>query len=336
MKVPITSARRAIAATVAAVLIAAAATACGDNDEASSASGTNYDITIVSGPLADPFFSAMKAGAEQAAKDFDVKVNYTAPKDLSNIGPDLARLGEAALAGKPDGIVFSNFVPDSQNPAIHDAIDSDIPVTFMNAGPDWQEMGGLNYVGEDPEVVGASVGQRFADAGKKDILCINHVPGNPTLELRCAAMDKVVSAAGGTTKVISIPAEQSTDPAAVTAAIAGAINDDDKVDAIFTLGSAVAEAGVRAIDQSGRDIILGTTDLSTNVLKYVKDGSIAFASDQQPYLTGYYAVQILAQYLRTQLHPIGAIDTAPNWITQDNASAVLKANDENDGIRGAK
>ena len=112
----------------------------GDESSASPAD-TDLKITVVSGPLADPFFGAMKAGTEQAAKDFGVDVTWTAAKDLSNVGPDYARLGDAAYEGKPDGVVLSYFMPPAQDPSLNKMLDDDLPVVFMNSGNevDWAD-----------------------------------------------------------------------------------------------------------------------------------------------------------------------------------------------------
>lgn len=330
------SARRALAAATLAVLVTVSAAACSsDGPAGSSAKSDNLKITVVSGPLSDPFFGAIKAGTAQAAKDFGVKVEYTAAKDLSNLGPDYARLGDAALEGHPDGVVVSDFLPDSQDPAIKKTIAAGIPVTFMNQGLDWEKLGGLNYIGEDPTVVGEQIGQRFTEAGKKDVICFDHAAGIQVVQMRCDGLKKVVEAAGGKFTQINVPAAQASNPTVLTSALSGALRKDPNIDAIFTLGSSAAELAAKVIEEQKSSAVLATCDISTNVLNLVKDGKIAYAADQQPYLQGYYAVQSLVQYLRLGVHPIGQIGTSPNWITKENVDEVLKVNKANAGLRGA-
>jgi simple sugar transport system substrate-binding protein len=323
----------------AAGLLAATMTGCnhGATADAGAAGATKKDIKVIviSGPLTDPFFSAMKKGTEDAGKDLGVRVEYTSPKDLSNLGPDMARLGDAALAAKPNAVVASEFLPDAQDKALKSIVDAGIPVTFMNSGPNWQTLGGLTFVGENPSTVGEQAGEKLASGGAKKVLCVNHVPGNPTLEARCNGLDKAIKAAGGDTKVLNIPADQSTNPTAVTTAISGALRSDSSIDAVFTLGSGVAENAVKAVDSAGSKAVIGTTDLSKNVLDQIKAGRIAFAGDQQPYLQGYYAVLASVQKIQYGLQPIGQIGTAPLFVTKDNVADVIKSNDTNNGIRGA-
>jgi simple sugar transport system substrate-binding protein len=337
MKINANRAQRLAALTAAATLVAVTAAGCSSGgDGGSTKAADNVKITVVSGPLADPFFSAMKKGTEQAGKDLGVSVEWTAPKDLSNIGPDMARLSDAALAGKPDGVVMSDFLPDSQDAAVKKIVAADIPMTFMNSGINWEKLGALNFIGEDPTVVGAQVGERFVAAGKKNVICVNHAPGVPAVQQRCDALKAVLDKSGVKFKQVNVPLSQATNPTALTNAVAGALHADSSIDGVFTLGSGGAESAARAIDKSGSKAMLMTTDLSTNVLKLIQEGKIAAASDQQPWLTGYYSVEILVHYIRTGMHPIGHINTAPNWISKDNAAEVLRMNKELDGIRGAK
>ena len=270
------------------VLLSGVLSACGGAEAESNPGDKSLKITVVSGPLADPFFSAMKKGTEQAAKDLGVEVEWTAPKDFSNLAPDFARLGDAALAGKPDGVALSYFLPDAQLPSLQKMVDQGVPVTFLNSGPfEFEQLGVLNNVGEDPTLVGAQVGERLIDAGKKRVLCVNHAAGVKIVQLRCDTLKTVMEKNGRVMKELDIPVSQSTNPTAVGNAIAGALRTDPAIDAVFTLGSGVAENASRVIDKLGSSAMLVTTDLSTNVLNLIKEGKIAFASDQQPWLSGY-------------------------------------------------
>lgn len=324
----------ALVATAAAITLTASACSGGGSGEG-DAKKKDIEVVVISGPLNDPFFSAMSAGAEQAGKDLGIKVNYTAPKDLSNLGPDLSRLGDAALASKPDAVVASEFLTDAQDPGLKKIADAGIPVAYINAGPNWEKLGGFTYVGEDPTLFGERAGEKLAEDGARNVLCVNHVPGNPTLEQRCTGVTDALKTAGGKAKVLTIPADQSTNPTSVTNAIAGALRSDDSIDGVLTLGSGIAENAKRAIESADSDAILGTGDLSKNVLKFIKDGSISFAIDQQPYLQGYYGVLAAAQKVELGLQPVGQIRTAPLFVTKDTVDQVIELNDNNNGVRGA-
>lgn len=327
--------RLALATLPAVILISSLAGCSASTPAPGEDSASDVKVVVVSGPLSDPFFGAMKAGVEQAGKDLGVTVQYTAPTDLKNLGPDLARLTEAASAANPSAVVISEFIPDAQDSGIEKLIAADIPVVFMNAGPNWESLGGTTYIGEDPTIFGYQAGVKLADAGATRVLCVNHVPGNPTMDSRCAGLESALEASGGSASILSIPADQSTNPTGVTTAISGALRSDQAIDAVLTLGSGVAENAVKAIASAESSAILGTGDLSKNVLDMIKSGEIAFAIDQQPYLQGYYSVLAAAQTVGLGLHPIGQVVTAPLFITKDNVEETIVINDKNNGIRGA-
>ena len=335
MRLTSTKSRLAVLAALSLAVMAATAGCTGSSSDAGDTKKSDMKIVIVSGPLTDPFFSAIKAGAEQAGKDLGVDVNYTAPADLKNLGPDLSRLEDAALSAKPDAVIGSIFFPDVQGPGFKKIADAGIPLTFINSAPDWEKIGGFSYVGEDPELFGSAAAQRFIDAGATKILCVNHAPGNPTLESRCKGLEDGAKAGNATSKVLNIPADQSNNPTAVTNAISGALRSDKDIDAVLTLGSGVAENAVRAIQSADSKAILGTGDLSKNVLNFVKSGKIVFAIDQQPYLQGYYGVLAATQKVKLGIQPVGQVRSAPLFVTKDDVDKVIKFNADNAGVRGA-
>ena len=67
-------------------------------------------IVVSHGQANDPFWSIVKNGVDQAAKDTQSQVKYTAPATFNM--PEMARLIEQAIAQKPDGIVVS--IPDAE------------------------------------------------------------------------------------------------------------------------------------------------------------------------------------------------------------------------------
>ena len=198
-------------------------------------------------------------------------------------------------------------------------------------------LGGVTFVGEDATLVGQGAGERLAASGVRTGLCVNHVPGNPTLEERCAGFERALKKAGGKVIRLNIPATDATNPTTVTQAITGAMRSHRSIDGVFTLGSGIAENAVKAVDSLGAadKVKIGTTDLSKNVLTEVKDGKLLYAVDQQPYLQGYYGVLIAAQKVRFGLAPVTPISTAPMFITKDNVDQVMQINNTQGGIRGA-
>ncbi|MEU1513850.1 sugar ABC transporter substrate-binding protein [Streptomyces sp. NPDC005811] len=330
-------------AVIAGVAVAATVTAgCSKRTDADSgdgsaeATGKRVSVVVVSGPLSDPFFGAMKSGSDAAGRELNVRTEYLSPTSTDASGPTLAKLMQAAIAKKPDAIVVGDFFPEAQNPEIKAAIKAGIPVVVINSGQtDWKQLGALTFVGLDPSIAGARAGAEMVSRGVQKGLCVNSVPGNPALEQLCQGYIDAIKKGGGTATSLRLPYQDSTNPTKVTQTIAGALQADQGVDGVFTTGAAIAENALTAADNLGRKITIGSGDLSTKALQDVKAGKIAYAIDQQPYLQTYYGVLAAKQYALYGLAPADAVLTGPRVVDQSDAASVLEINQRYQGIRGA-
>jgi simple sugar transport system substrate-binding protein len=277
-----------------------------------SASQDKPVIIMVSGPLVDPFFSAIKKGFDDAAAALKVDAQYSTISAFANVQSDLVHLVEASASRHPDALIVGDFFPDAMGPAIKAAAAQGTAVIIHNSGEQaWQDLGALTYIGEDPRRVGAASGELAVKAGVKFGLCVNHVPGNPALEDRCAGYEDALKKAGGGAKMLTISLQDSQNQQANLQAIKGALQADRKIDGILTLGATQTAIAIQAIKEQGLQgkVVLGATDLSSAALNAIKDGDLAFLVDQQAYLQGYYSVLVAARYVRYGLHPIGEIHT---------------------------
>src|SRR5262249_39410566 len=129
---------------------------------ASGATQRNLRFVVVShGQASDPFWSVVKNGVDQAAKDMGVKVEYQAPDKFDMVA--MSQLIDAAVASKPDGLVVS--IPDANalGPSIKKAVAAGIPVISMNSGSDVaKSLGLLTHVGQTEYEAGLGGGERMA------------------------------------------------------------------------------------------------------------------------------------------------------------------------------
>ncbi|GAA3988914.1 sugar ABC transporter substrate-binding protein [Allokutzneria multivorans] len=316
------------------LITALAASACTPRHQAPPDPSAGITVAVIAGPLSDPFFGAVKSGAERAAADLRVRVDYLAPAASGELGAELVRLTRSAVANKVSAIALGDYYPDQQDPEIRRAVDAGVTVVLVNSGePSWQKVGATAYVGQDEQRVGELAGQRMAEAGVRRAVCVNHVPGSPVMAQRCAGLRTALSHV----TEITLASAEATNPTATQQAISGALSADPLVDGVFTLGSGFAELAMRAVDSVKRadKVRVATTDLSTGVLESVRDGKLLFAVDQQPYLQGYYGVQVAVQQISHGLRPTTPVRTGPLVVDRANAASVL-AHNRDGGIRGAR
>lgn len=341
---------RALLAAVA-VLAAVAAAGCGSSSSGSGsgtgastsangggakpASSSGVTVLEVSGPLDNPFFGAIKKGSDDAASQLGIHYEYLAPTSENDLQSSLVKLTESAISRRPSALVVADGFPPAQDPVIKKAVAAGIPVVVQNSGQgSWQRLGAVGFVGEEPVLMGAAAGQQLKAAGVTQALCVNGVPGNPTLAERCQGFARAL---GGTVVNVDIPPTDGGNPTAITQAIRGALASHKDVNGVFTLGADLAVSALQAIDAQGMTgkVKVGTTDLSRQVLADVQSGKLLFVIDQQPYLEGYDAVQMAAQAAQYGVHPVSAVTTGPLVITRDTVGQVLAVNQRAPGVRGS-
>ena len=287
-------------------------------------------VVVTHGQASDPFWSVAANGVNAAAEDMGVQVEYQAPETFDM--PAMAQLIDAAVASEPDGLVVSLPDADALGPSIQAAVDAGIPVITMNSGSDvFADLGVLVHVGQTEFEAGLIAGQRFAEEGVQNAICINQEVGNVALDLRCEGFFEGLGSQG---EVIPV---DLNDPTSSTETVVGVLESDDSIDGVLTLGPTGAEPTITALDQLGKlgSVALATFDLSPEVLQQITDGNMLFAIDQAQYLQGYLPIVFLTKYLETGALPLGSVDrvvlTGPQIVTADTAAQVVDYSEQ--GLR---
>ncbi len=278
-------------------------------------------VMVTHGAATDRFWSAIKEGAEAAAKDAGVTVVYRAPPsfDLEK----MAELANKAVKEAPDGLIFSIPNADALAPAIHAAKAAGIPVITINSGFDvGQALGSLLHVGQSEYEAGRVAGDAMRSMGGKKALCLNHEVGNVALDLRCKGF---IDGFAGSVEVVQV----DSDPKKAGKAIADRLAEDAEIDAILALSA--TSAGEPAVEAAkaveDRKVRVGTFDVTDAMLNAVADGTASFAIDQQPFLQGYLPVEFLTLLKRHGVVPVSNVSTGPRLVTAAEARRRLGRND---------
>jgi simple sugar transport system substrate-binding protein len=284
-----------------------------------------YRIVVVThGQASDPFWSVVKNGVDQAGKDMRVTVEYQAPETFDMVA--MSQLIDAVVASEPDGLVVSIPDADALGPSIQAAVAAGIPVISINSGSDVaEEFGVLAHIGQTEYEAGYGGGQRMAAAGATHALCVNHEQGNVALDVRCQGFTDAMTEAGATVDALAV--DGAADPTGSANRIAAALSGDESIDAIMTLGPLGANPALQALtdEELLGKVLLGTFDLSPEVLQAIQDGNMLFAIDQQQYIQGYLPIVYLTLYLENLNTPGNIlIPTGPGFVTQDNAAQVIE------------
>jgi len=315
-----------------ALALAGCAQGSGGSESAADPSRADLRFVVVThGSSADPFWSVVINGVEDAARDMGVQAEYQSPNSFDMV--TMSQLLDAAVASRPSGLVVSIPDADALAPSIRAATEAGIPVVSINSGLDvYESLGALLHVGQPEYDAGYGAGERYLAEGASRVLCINHEVGNVGLDRRCQGLQDALERGGVPSSVLAV---DLADPEDTRQRIRGALTADPSIDAVLVLGAIAADPALAALEESGRagSVDLAAFDLSPSVLEAIDSGNMLFAIDQQQYLQGYLPIVFLTKYLETGTLPGGgrAIATGPGFVTRENAERVMALSER--GIR---
>ncbi|WP_413867376.1 sugar ABC transporter substrate-binding protein [Tateyamaria sp.] len=287
-----------------------------------SADGHGDDLTYIlvsHAPDSDSWWNTIKNGIALAGDQMGVTVEYRNPPtgDLA----DMARIIEQAAASQPDGIITTLADYDVLAGPITAAVDQGIDVIIMNSGTPEQtrEVGALMFVGQPEYDAGLAAGQRAKGDGVESFVCVNHVISNTVVGERCRGFADGLGVDLGDSMI-----DSGQDPAEIKNRVTAYLTANPETDAILTLGPTSADPTILAVQEMGiaGDIYFGTFDLGTEIVKGIKDGTIQWGIDQQPFLQAYLPVVVLANYDRYGVLPGNNINSGPGFVTADALGKV--------------
>ncbi len=276
-------------------------------------------VLVSHAPDSDSWWNTIKNALALAGEQMGVEVEYRNPTtgDIA----DMARIIEQATATNPDGIITTLADADVLKGPIEDAVAKGIPVIIINSGTPEQaaELGALMYVGQPEYDAGLAAGQRAKRDGIESFLCVNHVVSNPVVGERCRGFADGLGVELGDSMI-----DSGQDPAEIKNKVMAYLSTNPDTDAILTLGPTSADPTIEAVKENGMagEIYFGTFDLGAEIVKAIKDGTIQWGIDQQPFLQAYLPVVVLANYKRYGVLPGNNINSGPGFVTKDALEKV--------------
>jgi len=264
-------------------------------------------VLVSHAPDSDSWWNTIKNAIKQAGEDFGVTVDYRNPPggDLA----DMARLVEQAAARNYDGVIASIADFDVLKKPMGQVVAKKIPLITINSGTTAQseQLGAIMHVGQPEYDAGKAAGERARAAGVKSFLCVNHYATNPASFDRCKGY---ADALGVDFRKATL--DTGDDPTTVESKVSAYLRNNPGTQGVLTLGPSSAHPTLKAIAKMGLKgkISMATFDLSPEISAGIKDGTVAFAIDQQPYLQGYIPVAVLALMKQQKTRDLAAVMAA--------------------------
>jgi ribose transport system substrate-binding protein len=128
------SSMKATVAVSAALVLTLSACGRGEDSGSGGEGGSGkLDIALVSKGFQHQFWQAVKAGAEEKAKELGVSMTFDGPASESKVDAQLQML-QSAIERQPDAIGYAALDPEACVPLLDQAKQAEIPVVEFDAG----------------------------------------------------------------------------------------------------------------------------------------------------------------------------------------------------------
>jgi simple sugar transport system substrate-binding protein len=306
--------------------------ACGGNDNSTSSSSgaagnfpktPNWKFVFVNHVTTNPFFVPTQYGAEDASKLLGVSYQWTGSAN-STVG-EMVTAMNTAVSSKADGIAVAVVDKDAFRGPTDQALDAGIPVVSYNADGARDDPGTnrLAYIGQGLYESGYELGKRAAsmvDGGS--VVAFIATPGALNIQPRIDGAQQAIKDSGKSLTFTSQAADADV-PKALSI-IDAYVNGHKDLAAILavdagdtqSVGQVVKKYNLRS---NGKLKVAGGFDLTPETLAGIKDGSLDFTIDQQPYLQGFLPVLALYMFkLSGGLVVPVQTNTGLSFVTKDN------------------
>jgi ribose transport system substrate-binding protein len=168
--------RRALAVTLLLLGLAIVAGCGGDDPDAASNGGSDYEIVFIPGVAGDDFFHTIWLGAQERADELGISIEQQAPPKYEPASQ--IPLVNAAIAKKPDALLVAATDADALRAPLKAAADRGIKVLTFDTGvtdPDFVVTHVSSDIVDAGRVVGTELLRLVGDKG--ELMYIDHAPG---------------------------------------------------------------------------------------------------------------------------------------------------------------
>ena len=291
----------------------------------SSAAAEELTIAFVMGAESDPFFQAMKLGAEEEAAALGVNLIWQG--DPANYSPETQiPIVDAVLAQQPDGLVLIPTDPTALQASVAKAVAAGIAVANVDT-----RVGDLSdvlvFITGDNVDGGAKAAEAIANAigyteGETYEVVIGLTSATATTNVaRKEGFEATIAANYPGIQIVDVAYSESNPEKAATN-VNNWLTKYPDLDGIFAIDGTNASGAAAALEAKGlvgQVALVGYDAYPDNVAK-IKAGIFTALIAQDPAAEARLAIQTLVEYLRNGTAPAAAEVVIPNVTLDANTS----------------
>lgn len=235
-------------------------------------------------------WGTIKRGAEAAAREFNVNIEYSAPNDEGDVEGQI-KLVNLALEKKVDALILAPSDYRAMADITKKAYNEGIPVVIIDSEVDTDKM--HCYIGTDNLEAGEKAGNVLLSFIPKEgkIAIINFVKGSKNAEEREEGIKSVLA---GSPKINIVANEYCySDVNRAYSLTKEIISKYEDIDAIVALNALSSEGVAAAVSEMGLQgkVKVVAFDSTTSEIEFLEKGVIQAIVIQNPFSMGYLGVK---------------------------------------------
>jgi len=273
-------------------------------------------IPLISKGFQHQFWQAVKAGSEQAAKDYNVKVSFEGPETEAMVDKQIDMLS-AALGKKPKAIGFAALDSKAALPLLKKAQAAHIPIVAFDSGVDSDIP--VTTATTDNKAAAALAADKMAELiGKEgEVAVVAHDQTSRTgIDRRDGFVERMK--AYPKIKIVSIQ-YGGGDQLKSTEITKSILQAYPRLKGAFGTNEGSAIGVLNGAKEMKRKLVIVGYDSGKQQKDAIKDGSMAGAITQNPVGIGYKTVEAAVKALKGEKLP-KVIDTGFYWYDKSNIS----------------
>jgi ribose transport system substrate-binding protein len=285
------------------------------SDASAKKSGKPY-IAIISKGFQHQFWQAVKKGAEQAAKEYNVDITFEGPESESQVDKQVDML-RSALNKKPDAIGFAALDTQAALSLLQDAQSKKIPIIAFDSGVQGDIP--VTTAATDNKAAAALAADKMAaligEKGEVGVICHDQV-SQTGVDRRDGFVNEIKEKYPNI-KIVDIQ-YAGGDQLKSTDAAKAMIQAHPNLKGLFGTNEGSAIGVVNAINETGKKGIAAVGfDSGKQQIDAIKSGVMAGAITQNPIGIGYQTVKAAVDTLNGKTVP-KKIDTGFYWYDKTN------------------
>jgi ribose transport system substrate-binding protein len=259
-------------------------------------------ISLILKTQSGDYFKNVRMGAEVAAKEFNVKVDFTTPMDANDVDGQIALVNEA-IERKTDALILA---PSDSNKLVditEKAVSEKIPVLVIDSKLNTKKIS--SYITTDNVKAGELAGEKLVSlcGASSRVAIINFVEGSSNNKEREKGLLSVISKHPQINVIYSDYVSPDSESASVLTK--RLVLGDDKVNTIIALNYVSSMGVAKAISEIGfaGKVTVISFDNTPEQIEFLENGVIQATVTQSPFGMGYLAVKYAVLNLQNKKIP---------------------------------